>query len=152
MPTSIREQILAATETRLETILISNGYATDIGGTVERCRRSVDEANLPAISLFDGPETFVKQFGALLVSMQVEVHVFDSTTTPSPVASQVLADVFECFTNWNLKVAPILGKIDSIEYQEGTPEYPEDGSDILKVVSLFLFKYQLVKGDPYTQP
>ena len=149
MADSIREQIMASFAARLAAITVANGYQTDIGDNVVRARRSFLEEDLPAISVIDGAETFDRRGGSVLVSVPIEVHVIRNTTTHGSDCNKTLADVYQCVESWDFKTA---GLIDSIEYQQGEPEYPEDGSDVLKVVSRFLLKYNLVKGDPYSQP
>ena len=149
MADSIRERILSAFAVKLATITVANGYKTDIGSNVHRAVRSTDEANLPWVSILDGAETFERRGGSMLVSMPVDVHVLYSTPTPSTAVWQVLADVYKCVESWDFKTA---GLLDSVEYVEGAPQYPEDGSDVVEIVSRFVFRFDLVRGDPYSQP
>jgi len=55
MADSKRQKIVDAIVARMQTILVTNGFATDIGTRVEDSQTNWDQNQLPAISIFDMP-------------------------------------------------------------------------------------------------
>jgi len=97
MSDSIREQIISAVMTRLEIILTTKGFNTNIGATVERAKKNLDPSDLPACVVWPKMETVVRDYGRGLyaMSMQIEALALHGSTDPSELVEQMLADLIE---------------------------------------------------------
>lgn len=106
MADSIREQIITAVEAKLAYILTSKGYLTDCGANVQRARKSLDQAELPAVVVIPKAETPAREYGndALTMRLRVEALSVFGTENPSVVAEMMLADLNECMTGrrWSM--------------------------------------------------
>lgn len=95
---TIREQIIAAIESKLEQGLVSKGYAVNCGNKVFRGLKPTDPDQLPAISLFPGVETIAREYakGALSMPIRVEaLAIFEDDENPSAISEKILGDLIE---------------------------------------------------------
>jgi len=104
---SIREQIITAIVSRLSIVRQANGFETDCGEHVFRCRRRIDpDSELDAIVVWPKPEAGERVYGTVknVMPVQVEGIAAFGGNDPSEVAEQVLADLIEALTGvtWTL--------------------------------------------------
>lgn len=80
---SLRQQLLDAVKTRLETITTGNGYQTSLGSKVYLCRPiAPQDSELPQVVIWDlAEETEQRQAGVWQNSLVIELHVFQSGAT-----------------------------------------------------------------------
>lgn len=108
MSDPIRERIIANMVSALSVIRTSNGYMTDIGRTVLRCRASCDPAELPATVVWQKPEQRPEESGrkygggVLLMPVQIEaLHGGISAMTSEQISrlhELLIADMIEAVT------------------------------------------------------
>ena len=163
---TIRELIILELLARAAVIRTTGSpqaYATDIGATVLRARLKVDPDDLPCVVVWPKPETAENAYGKSRHKMTVQVDGVAAfgAEDPSVVAERILGDLIKCFTSpdWDRRrlvagsspesyLAPYA---ESIVYQGGGGESPEDGSISVGVPATFLITYDTAIGDPYTQ-
>ena len=126
MSDSIREQIITAIEAKLAYILTTKGYLTECGANVHRARKSLDQAELPAVVVIPKTELPAREYGndALVMKLRVEALKQFGTDNPSEISEQMLADVIECMT----------GKRWSMAFDSGSYE-PQPGDTITGATS-----------------
>jgi hypothetical protein len=167
---TIREQIIQEFLARAALVLISGGYATDIGGTVCRARLRIDPAEAPCLVVIPQPEEAENKNGRSLHRMPIVVQgisdfmacVPSLGTDPAAVASivgeRIHGDLIACFAtpNWDRRI--LSGKTylpalaDSIVYQGGGIEqYPEEGDTTVGAIARLMVSYWTRVGDPYSQ-
>jgi hypothetical protein len=93
---SIRQDIIDAIDTRLKTILISNGYNTDIGNKVFHWRNTnLTEAELPGI-IYRDPSTNEKEHHGVargwVNKFQVEIVGFDTLAGTTPAQMRLITE------------------------------------------------------------
>lgn len=97
MPDSKEQKIIDAIVTRLQTILTTNGYQTDIGTNVEDSRPNWDqEDDLPAISVFQGQVTSAEapdNRRKTIHLMPVMIRCFLTSGTSPANARTAIADI-----------------------------------------------------------
>jgi len=89
-----RQSIIDALEARLQTILTSNGYETNVGSNVyERHPKPVPIANIPCVIYADVEEeiSLVTQETNRFIS--VELEIFTAGTTALNTIRKILADI-----------------------------------------------------------
>lgn len=109
MPESKRQKIINLVIARMQTILISNGFATDLGETVEDWRVNWDDDELPALSVcdttseeewFNNQPTATKQFNQMPVLLRIfcksDTRAADLRVMIADMKKAIKADVF-----WN---------------------------------------------------
>jgi len=145
---SKRERAIQAIESRLLTIAISNGFNLDIKN-VNRARRSYDDSELPAISIFDGIESSEYKYSKStnILELNVEAHNLYGDINPSVMANMMIADIIQAITNGDTTLS---GLVDSIQYSGSDINYPEDGDVTVSALVSFNILYSFNKGDPYT--
>lgn len=143
---SVREQCLQALAEQLANYTTARGYQSNAGQTLYRCRASVPTNSLPALVLWDGPETAQARFGVVEVDMDVWVVLHERSTDRSD-AGALLADLYRCVAETRIE-DPIV----QLRYRQGVPRYPEDGSNVLQIESKWSLIYRYLRGDPYSTP
>ena len=98
MSDTIREQIITAVEAKLAHILTAKGYLTECGANVQRARKTLDQAELPAVVVFPKAESGVREYANSNMTMNLRVEALQEfgTSNPSEVSEQMLADLIEC--------------------------------------------------------
>ena len=104
MPDTLRQQIVDAIKTQLEGILISNGFATDVGTNVmEWLASPLDpEFELPALILrdLDEPvEEHTRHASRHERSLHIQVQIVATGDTPASAYRLMLADVEHAIRN-----------------------------------------------------
>lgn len=128
MANTIREQIITAVEAKLAHILTSKGYQTECGANVQRARKSLDQAELPAVVVIPKPEEGVREYANSVLKMRMRVEALKQfnpeTENPSEVSEQMLGDLIEC----------VAGNRWSMAFDTGTYE-PQPGDTITGATS-----------------
>lgn len=94
--TSIRQQILTAIKTRLQTITVANGYETDIGSNVNVWHTTdFQETELPAIDLRDPAEEVETRGGNHICTLSIEIEAKVSGTTSDVSMRDIIADIIK---------------------------------------------------------
>ena len=151
---TIRKQIIAALDTKLQKILIANGYQTDIGANTFKAKTRFDKGDLNGITIFPGFEVSEKIHGAQYNTMSVTVvgvSVLEDSDNSSDETEVMLGDLI--FNLFNYNDDPTYDELaSSTSYvAAGIDEYPVDdvGQLIHAQVELEI-KYAVLIGDPYT--
>ncbi|HRJ90430.1 MAG TPA: hypothetical protein PLX39_17270 [Pyrinomonadaceae bacterium] len=115
MADSKRQKLVTAIVARLEEILVADGYETDLGLNVADSKPNWNEADLPAVSVFDtvadvdfvnGQPTAAQQMFTLPVLIRIFLAADDNPAT----ARKYLADVVEAIGTdpfWNVGGVPL---------------------------------------------
>lgn len=95
---SIRQRIVDAIVARMQTILTANGYATNIGTTVEDWRTNWQQEELPAISVCDTTAEVQPAEGSnprrTIFAMPVQIRVYaEKDETGAANIREMLKDV-----------------------------------------------------------
>lgn len=94
MADSIRQQIVDAILTRMQTILIVNGYETDLGNNVFEWRTTdLQESELPGLIVRDVSEDVAVRGGNHVCTLNIEVEAKASGTTSATVIRDIIADI-----------------------------------------------------------
>lgn len=144
MADSIREQIIAAFETRAATLSSE---------PVTRARRSAIVGDDRFVSIWDGEDVAVeKKYNVQKLEFPIAIEAIwlPSDTNPSVSANAVMAEI----------VATMLKDVDrtfgglalKTELSTATPSYPVEGGELVTVTVIFNITYQTIVGDPYTKP
>ncbi len=106
MTTTIREQIITATITKVAKIRKENGYNTDCGTDVLRAIKLIDPERLPLSAVWPQPEEATSEYGKTLCIMPIRVECMLSfgINNPSVMAEKMLGDLVENIfgTEWVL--------------------------------------------------
>ena len=144
MTDTIREQIISAFTLRAAP-LTSND--------VTRVTRYHEESAQPNVSIWDGEEVQadLTQYGIQAMVFPIAVHmqwpvvdITNSSTATSAKIGEIVAAIL-------LTDSTFAGLADKTEYASATPEYPEDGGDIISLTVIFNVYFSTVKGDPTAQ-
>lgn len=96
MPDTRRQQIVDAVILRLRDITTANGYATNAGVTVEDWPRRYDDAECPALGVYDVAEESDKgerDSESENRTLTVQVRIFVASNTPARELRQIIGDV-----------------------------------------------------------
>lgn len=152
MTDSIREKIVQQLATMAAGISKVNGYQTDIGLSGGRARRSFDEDELPAHSVWAGDSSPERSMSTSKVEMLVS---FDGHHLPvegksiDAVVNMMEADLIKAIETYDENLYAL---IDGIAHSGTTPEYPDDGQSLCAISVSFTVSYTTKRGDPYTRP
>lgn len=94
MPDSRRQQIIDQLKTLLATVLISNGYKTNVGSNIFEWK-SIDfqDSELPGIDVRDPDESVETKGGRHYYTLTIEIEAKVSASTTTNQAREVLADI-----------------------------------------------------------
>ena len=151
MADTIREQIISAYVTRLDQITNGNGYNSNVGNSVFRALKIIEQEDLPACVLWPGIEESVNRYGQneCVFTVKVEAIMEFGDTNPSVIQEQLLGDLIKCMTDPEVVVTAL---IESIEYIGGGPaDQPEARETSTAVYAEFQIKYEFLVGNPYGQ-
>jgi hypothetical protein len=147
---SIRERIISAFEDAMAVVTLANGYHSDAGLDVIRCRKNLDPADLPCMVIWPGTETAERrEYGSQFCSMRmgIEAHAFFGDENPSIVSERMLADMIQAVFGQT-----ITDLADDIQYETGgTESYPDAGEKAIGVKINLVIKYNYLIGNPYSQ-
>ena len=150
MTTTIREQIISAFETAMAVITTVNGYTSNAGLNVIRCRKSLDPEELPCMVIWPGMESSEKRdYGSQYCSMRmgIEAHALFGDENPSVVSERMLGDLIQAVFSQTISYL-----IDEILYETGgTESYPDAGETAIGVKITLSVKYNYLIGNPYSQ-
>jgi len=155
MTDTIRELVIQSIVARAAVILHvaspPSGYETDCGETVLRARPKVGPDDLPCIVVWPQIEEAENTHGQSRHRMPVQVDglVKFGAVDPSIMAERILGDLIKCFTSPLWSRSP--DYIESIVYQGGGGQAPEEGSVSVGAQAKFLVTYWTNTGDPYTR-
>lgn len=124
---STAKDIAAEISDRLATITVANGYVTDIGTSVYRGRRTLDEAMLPCIVLVEGPDQVNEQLrtqAKLAQRYSIEGHAICDADNPSDMGHDIIADLKKALFNGDRTFG---GPVRNIEYRGRNIVTREDG-------------------------
>jgi hypothetical protein len=149
MEQSVAERIFCVIEKRLRRINKTDGYNTDAGLNVFRARRSIDIAELPAISIWDGGETPTDPFASANCDqdlvINIEAHALVNQDETGLVMEQIKADIkhalFGDNPNGSIEELNKL-KIAAFGYRGCVPSPREDGANSESITMHFLARYK----------
>ena len=96
MPETRRQQLVDAIITRLEDISVANGYETNAGARVEDWPRRFDDAECPALGVYDLSEASDKsdrESGFQERTLTIQVRIFVASNTPASDLRAIIGDV-----------------------------------------------------------
>jgi len=165
MNNTIREEIILELIERAAVILTTGSpqaYSTDCGETVLRARPKVDPEELPCVVIWPRDEAAENQYGKSKHKMVIQVDGVAEfgTSDPSVISERILGDLIKCFTdqNWDRRrlVASPASPVtyldpyaESIVYEGGGTEAPEDNSVTVAATARFSITYWTAIGNPY---
>ena len=151
---SIRERIISAFEDAMAVVTLANGYHSDAGLDVVRCRKNLDPAELPCIVIWPGTETAERrEYGGQYCSMRmgIEAHCLFGSENPSIVSERMLADMIQAVFGQDI-TSSACDLADDILYETGgTDSYPDAGDVAVGVKISLVIKYNYLIGNPYSQ-
>lgn len=153
MADTIREQIIAAYVTRLESWTVKNGFNYNCGWSAERAIKVIDEKDLPSCVLWPQVETVTTQrYRHHLCEMPVKIEALvsvESGVNNSVIQEKLLGDVIKIMTDLSVTVTSL---ISGIFYTGGGPAGIANPEEQITAISAnFLIKYKTAFGDPYSQ-
>lgn len=151
MADTIREQIISAYVTRLTHIISANGYNSDIGNSVFRATKLIEQMDLPACVLWPGIEEVSSRYGQNECTFNLKVEAIKEfgSINSSMIQEQLLGDLIKCMTDTGVEVTPL---IESISYVGGGPaDQPDSRETSTAVYAEFQIKYNFLIGNPYAQ-
>lgn len=81
----MRDQIMSAVDTKLRQILVTNGYATDLGNHVFSWRLSaIPDTERPAVAFRDVSREITQHVAAHLYKLTIEFEAFPLSTSTDP--------------------------------------------------------------------
>lgn len=97
---SVREQIIDAIVSRLAIVRTTNGYQTSAGASVFRAKAHLATADLPALVVWPGVETAIREYGRVHNEMPVRIEAFSvpGSSDFSEASESLLSDVIEAMT------------------------------------------------------
>ena len=116
-----RQRLITEVDARLKTILITNGYLTDIGTIVRQwytAQESVDALHYRDVRQepAEGPESYNQDFWSLI--FEVEVALISANATPE-YARKVFADIYKALGTDDLWTITVTNP-DDTELASGT--------------------------------
>lgn len=151
MADSKEQIIIDALIARMQTILTTNGYATNAGATVEDSRPNWDENELPAMSIFQGTVEVVDNadnYSKCVRHMPVMIKVFavrdDDAATAAAYSRNVAKDIHAAIgtdPTFGAVVIKTRPKSHAIEFAEQTFEIT--GTVVEIEVAYFSQKFNL---------
>lgn len=143
-----RQRIFAAVVAQMRTIRTANGYQTDAGALVEEWQTHFDEAELPAISVFDMPESSeTPHRGSVMAThmLPIQVRIFTRSNTPATELRKMIGDVLTAVGK-----DPRWGglAIDTVPDKSGFV-IPEDSFEIAGAAVSFSVEHMTKTFNPY---
>jgi hypothetical protein len=95
MPDTIRQRIITSLDARLKTILVANGYQTDVGANIFDWRaEALEESDLPALIYRDTLcNTEISNISSYTHRMTVEIIAVVANDTPMAIIRNIIADI-----------------------------------------------------------
>lgn len=155
-PVTIRQQIVNAVEARLETILTTGGYQTNLGEHVSVWRLvPFATSDLPAIDIRDKRETSKAQGATSKQEHRLEMECYIEVAEESTTAERAriyLADVQKAIgtTTGGAAGRKWSGLAIDTEPGESQMEIGQDGKIIGGIKFTFTIIYRTLSFDPYT--
>lgn len=152
--TTIREQIITGFELLLGSVTTANGYHSDAGLNVVRCRKSLDPSELPCIVLWPGMEIAERaDYGETFYSMRMGIafHELLNGENPSVVVERMLGDLVQSVFSSGANGTQKILHVDSILYESGGADtYPDTGALSVSCIINLQVKYNYLYGNPYS--
>ena len=151
MAETIREQIISAIMTRVETIKTANGYNSECGQSVHRAIKDLETGDIPAVVVWPQIEEIERKYGKNTCTTQVKLEAFMAfgVINASEIQEKLLGDLVTSMTN---PASPVTPLVDDLYYKEGGPAgQPDSGEIITGVSATFEIKYTYQIGNPYAQ-
>ena len=144
---SIAKSAFDAIITRLQDILIANGYNTDAGNQVySGVRFFNDDTTFPVVTVFSGDEVVEKLTYDSYRSeraVNIEAYVKDAST-PTGSIEDMIEDIQHAVELADTSLGGLVEVLDYTGVEE--IEMPESGSDLAGVRVTYLFTYQREYG------
>jgi len=156
---SIRERIIQEFKYVAQQLTTGNGFNSNCGLNVKRCRIKWEDADTPCMSIFPKPETASRlATGKDLMSMPMQFEVLETygslvlefgDEAASVMGERVIADIREVIRR-SYKIL-LEGLVQDIQYTSSGHEYPELSKKTVGVTATFDVTYVTKLGDPYNQ-
>lgn len=148
MADSIRQRIISSMDTRFKTILVTNGYQTDIGKHVFWWKKTpFAQADLPGMNCRDRRQT--KSFGAGIYDnfLTVEIEAGVSGMVSTEDLRKILADIEKA-----IAIDETWGQLaGTTEIEDDEMNLEEDEQRIAGARMILRVEYTTLRGDPYTK-
>lgn len=148
MPDPIQQQLIDAIDTRFKTILVANGYATNIGQHVTWWKESpLAIGNLPGMNLRDLEESRIPGCGIYERSLSLEIEASVSGADSPKTARLIEADIEKAIfvdNRWG-------GFASNTEILAAKKEAGHKQNKVAKIILSIEILYETVRGDPYTR-
>jgi hypothetical protein len=145
-------QVAAAWADRLATITTANGFLTNIGNTVFRGKRAIDESEVPCITLVEGndhPKSQTRKSLQLTQTYFFEAHDVCDADHPNDKAHDMLEDLMAVvFSGGDSAFTVLNGLVKSIEYKGRTIGAREDGGTTVFAAIQIDVEYAQTLGRP----
>ncbi len=141
MPTTVREQIIAAFTARIDSLSPSGA---------NRVLRSDDDPGNMSVSVWDGEEEVTEtDFNEETMEFPIAIDLqWDAdAVNPSTSASEKIGLVRQTVESADQTFGGLAG---GLRYQSAAPSYPVDGSGLTSLTVIYVISYTLKIGDPYT--
>ncbi len=96
MADTIRQKLVSAAITRMQTILVTNGYQTDVGARVFDWPSNLEASEFPCLGVFDLEAQTTKDGNAALRTpheMALQLRIYVSSGTPATELRKMIGDV-----------------------------------------------------------
>lgn len=148
MPDPIQQQIIDAIDTRFKTILVTNGYATNIGQHVTWWKESpLALADLPGMNLKDPDEIRIPGCGIYERTLNIQIEASVSGSDSPETARLIEADIEKAIfvdNRWS-------DLASNTEIGASIKEAAQKENKISKVTLSMEILYETKRGDPYTR-
>jgi hypothetical protein len=147
MTDSIWQQIISKVDTRFKTILITNGYKTDIGEHVFWWKSApLQLADLPAMNCKDIPQARELGCGVYDETLNIEIEAATTGATTPEDMRKIAADfdkAIDVDESWD-------GLAMATELKVETLALEQNENKVGQVKVVVSIEYRTVRNDPYT--
>ena len=147
MAASVRQSILNAIKTRLQSITVVNGYETDIGSNVNMWHTTdFQETELPAIDLRDPAEEVETRGGNHICTLTIEIEAKVSGSASDITMRDIIADIIKA-----VGTDPTFGGLtqDTKPVSNDSLGFGQNSKKIASIVMTFEARYITKKFSPY---
>lgn len=150
---SIAERVLCIIQSRLAGILSADGYWTSAGRNVLRAQRTLEEADLPALVIWDDGETARGASGNsasmdMELQITIDAHVSADQDCTGKMLERIRADVKRACLVGRGALSDEVGAIGVLTYTGTDMQARSDGAGSEAVAVRFTASYREAYGDP----
>jgi hypothetical protein len=149
MTDSIRQTIMAAFEDRLQTILISNGYQTNLGQNIFEWRGvALEDSELPAAIYRDMQDNIALTFGREEHKLRIDLDIFAEATPDAGIMRKIIADIHISMASPDTTLGGIAE--DILPISDETIQTEHENKKYFGISLKIIVQYVSKIWDPYT--